>query len=156
MAWALTQLALSPGHWSWAALESNVMPGYSKISGTMMHSQQADWIWDCIGSVTAGALSRPLVLGSRERNGKMEYCVASEDCAFGPIGFQRVRDVAPGEMLIVTGEQLQATAVMLQRRVCGTHANRGLARRLLVSAGFLSTCCGIAAWSMTEPFVPGH
>ena len=48
---------------------------------------------------------RPLVLGSRERNGKKEYCVASEDCAFGPIGFQRVRDVAPGEMLIVTGAQ---------------------------------------------------
>ena len=49
-------------------------------------------------------LFRPLVLGSRERNGRTEYCVASEDCAFGPIGFQRVRDVAPGEMLIVTGE----------------------------------------------------
>lgn len=46
---------------------------------------------------------RPLVLGSRVRNGEKEYCVASEDCAFGPIGFQRIRDVAPGEMLIVTG-----------------------------------------------------
>ena len=54
---------------------------------------------------------RPLVLGSRERNGKTEYCVASEDCAFGPIGFQRVRDVAPGEMLIVTGMLLRCSTV---------------------------------------------
>lgn len=46
---------------------------------------------------------RPLVLGSRVRNGKEEFCVASEDCAFGPVGFQRIRDVAPGEMLIITG-----------------------------------------------------
>lgn len=50
------------------------------------------------------------MLGSRERNGKEEYCVASEDCAFGPMGFQRVRDVAPGEMLIVTGAQQNYTA----------------------------------------------
>ena len=45
------------------------------------------------------------MLGSRVRDGREEFCVASEDCAFGPIGFQRVRDVAPGEMLIITGAQ---------------------------------------------------
>ncbi|EIE26868.1 Amidophosphoribosyl transferase [Coccomyxa subellipsoidea C-169] len=45
---------------------------------------------------------RPLVLGSRERNGRTEWCVASEDCAFGPIGFTRVRDVAPGEMIVIS------------------------------------------------------
>lgn len=28
--------------------------------------------------------------------------MASEDCAFGPIGFQRVRDVRPGEMLVIS------------------------------------------------------
>lgn len=65
------------------------------IAHLLVHA--TDWI---IG------LFRPLVLGSRVRNGKKEYCVASEDCAFGPIGFQRVRDVAPGEMLIVTGVQM--------------------------------------------------
>ncbi len=48
-------------------------------------------------------LFRPLVLGSRERNGRTEWCVASEDCAFGPIGFHRVRDVAPGEMIVISG-----------------------------------------------------
>lgn len=43
---------------------------------------------------------RPLVLGQRVSNARIEYCIASEDCAFGPVGFERVRDVAPGEMLV--------------------------------------------------------
>eukprot|EP00887_Chlorella_sp_A99_P005217 scaffold1.g5217.t1 len=48
---------------------------------------------------------RPLVLGRRAgRRGEQEYCVASEDCAFGPIGYERVRDIAPGEMVIITEE----------------------------------------------------
>lgn len=47
---------------------------------------------------------RPLVLGKREGSNGDEWCVASEDCAFGPIGFQRVRDVRPGEMIIITPE----------------------------------------------------
>lgn len=47
---------------------------------------------------------RPLVLGKREGRYGEEWCVASEDCAFGPIGFERVRDVLPGEMVIVTPE----------------------------------------------------
>ena len=45
---------------------------------------------------------RPLVLGRRAGPGGDEWCVASEDCAFGPIGFERVRDVRPGEMIVVT------------------------------------------------------
>lgn len=44
---------------------------------------------------------RPLVLGRRQGRRGEEWCVASEDCAFGPIGFERVRDVAPGEMIII-------------------------------------------------------
>lgn len=36
---------------------------------------------------------RPLVLGRRQGRRGEEWCVASEDCAFGPIGFERVRDV---------------------------------------------------------------
>lgn len=47
---------------------------------------------------------RPLVLGRRLTEVGEEYCVASEDCAFGPIGFERVRDVQPGEIIIVTPE----------------------------------------------------
>jgi amidophosphoribosyltransferase len=45
---------------------------------------------------------RPLVLGRREGPKGEEFCVASEDCAFGPIGFERVRDVQPGEMVVIT------------------------------------------------------
>ena len=33
-----------------------------------------------------------------------EWAVASEDCAFGPIGFKRVRDVLPGEMIVIDPE----------------------------------------------------
>ena len=51
---------------------------------------------------TAIAACRPLVLGSRQGPGGQEWCVASEDCAFGPIGFHRERDVRPGEMLVIT------------------------------------------------------
>jgi amidophosphoribosyltransferase len=48
---------------------------------------------------------RPLVLGRRRNaEGAHDWCVASEDCAFGPIGFERVRDVRPGEMLVITDE----------------------------------------------------
>ncbi|KAL6745595.1 phosphoribosyltransferase-like protein [Haematococcus lacustris] len=44
---------------------------------------------------------RPLMLGRRVTPLGEEWCVASEDCAFGPIGFERVRDVNPGEMVVV-------------------------------------------------------
>ncbi|KAF5836288.1 phosphoribosyltransferase-like protein [Dunaliella salina] len=47
---------------------------------------------------------RPLVLGRRQSPLGDEYCIASEDCAFGPIGFERVRDVNPGEMIIISQE----------------------------------------------------
>lgn len=47
---------------------------------------------------------RPLILGRRASPLGEEYCIASEDCAFGPIGFERVRDVNPGEMVIVSQE----------------------------------------------------
>eukprot|EP00963_Diacronema_lutheri_P008102 scaffold694_cov338-Pavlova_lutheri.AAC.44 len=45
---------------------------------------------------------RPLVLGKRESKDGMEYAVASEDCAFGPLGYSRVRDIQPGEAIIIT------------------------------------------------------
>lgn len=49
---------------------------------------------------------RPLVIGKRpsaDASG-IEWAIASEDCAFGPIAFERVRDVQPGEMVIITSE----------------------------------------------------
>jgi len=46
---------------------------------------------------------RPLVLGKRRNpDGTVDYAVASEDCAFGPIAFERVRDVQPGELVIIS------------------------------------------------------
>jgi uncharacterized ferritin-like protein (DUF455 family)/adenine/guanine phosphoribosyltransferase-like PRPP-binding protein len=45
---------------------------------------------------------RPLVLGKRTKNGSDEYAVASESVALDLLGFERVRDVAPGECIVVT------------------------------------------------------
>ena len=45
---------------------------------------------------------RPLVLGKRTKNGSDEYAVASESVALDLLGFERVRDVGPGECIIIT------------------------------------------------------
>ena len=46
---------------------------------------------------------RPLVLGRREtEGGAAEYAIASESVALDILGFERVRDVAPGEAIVVT------------------------------------------------------
>ncbi|MEZ8106173.1 amidophosphoribosyltransferase [Vibrio cortegadensis] len=44
---------------------------------------------------------RPLCLGKREVNGQFEYMVASESVALDAVGFDFVRDVAPGEAIYV-------------------------------------------------------
>jgi amidophosphoribosyltransferase len=45
---------------------------------------------------------RPLVLGHRKSNkGVDEWCVASESVAFEPLGFDLLRDVNPGECIIM-------------------------------------------------------
>ncbi len=47
---------------------------------------------------------RPLCLGKREINGRTEYMVASESVALDAVGFDFVRDVAPGEAIYATFE----------------------------------------------------
>ncbi|CAM3574887.1 Amidophosphoribosyltransferase [Vibrio aerogenes CECT 7868] len=47
---------------------------------------------------------RPLCLGKRDVNGKTEYMVASESVALDAVGFDFIRDVAPGEAIYVTFE----------------------------------------------------
>ena len=50
---------------------------------------------------------RPLVLGERVTAEGHEYAVASESVAFDVLGFKRVRDIMPGEAVIITdGGQL--------------------------------------------------
>jgi amidophosphoribosyltransferase len=46
---------------------------------------------------------RPLVLGKRETESGTEYAVASESVALDLLGFTTLRDVRPGEGVIVTG-----------------------------------------------------
>ncbi|AMG29832.1 amidophosphoribosyltransferase [Grimontia hollisae] len=45
---------------------------------------------------------RPLCLGKRNVNGREEYMVASESVALDAVGFDFVRDVAPGEAIYIT------------------------------------------------------
>ncbi len=45
---------------------------------------------------------RPLCLGKREVAGRIEYMVASESVALDAVGFDFVRDVAPGEAIYAT------------------------------------------------------
>ena len=45
---------------------------------------------------------RPLVLGRRETEAGTEYAVASESVALDILGFERVRDVEPGEGLVIS------------------------------------------------------
>ena len=45
---------------------------------------------------------RPLVLGKRTVSGMDEYIIASESVALDVLGFERLRDVAPGEGIVIT------------------------------------------------------
>lgn len=56
---------------------------------------------------------RPLVLGKRIRNRRIEWAVASESSAFVSAGFELVRDVCPGESLFITKD-----GVLHSRQVC--------------------------------------
>jgi amidophosphoribosyltransferase len=47
---------------------------------------------------------RPVVYGKRESNGKTEYMVASESVALQAQGFERVRDLLPGEALFIDAD----------------------------------------------------
>ena len=45
---------------------------------------------------------RPLVLGRRQTDAGTEYALASESVALDVLGFERLRDVAPGEAVVIT------------------------------------------------------
>jgi amidophosphoribosyltransferase len=61
---------------------------------------------------------RPLVLG-RLKSSPQTWVVASETCAFDLIEAERIRDIAPGEIIVIDDNGLQALALpTAQRRFC--------------------------------------
>ncbi|MEE4185700.1 MAG: amidophosphoribosyltransferase [Gammaproteobacteria bacterium] len=61
---------------------------------------------------------RPLVLGRREANGFVEHMVASESVALDVLGFDLVRDVAPGEAVFI-----EQDGTLHSHRYDGAHAH---------------------------------
>ena len=52
---------------------------------------------------------RPLCLGKLENGG---WCVASESCAFDLVGAELVRDIKPGEMIIIDSDNAEPKSMM--------------------------------------------
>lgn len=55
---------------------------------------------------------RPLVLGKME-NG---WCVASESCAFDLVGAELIRDIKPGEMIVIDSDNAEPRSIMWAER----------------------------------------
>lgn len=61
---------------------------------------------------------RPLILG-RLRSSPRAYVVASETCAFDLIEAERIRDIEPGEILTIHGDELVSEQLPVEsRRAC--------------------------------------
>ncbi len=77
---------------------------------------------------------RPLVLGKRDvGDGRTEYMVASESVALDTLGFEFLRDVAPGEAIYITekGNCSRASARIIRSVTLSVRV------RLLCSSGLL-------------------
>lgn len=60
---------------------------------------------------------RPLIFGRRCAKGGVEYMVASESSALAILGFDIVRDVAPGEAVLISPEG------HIETRICASHTS---------------------------------
>ena len=60
---------------------------------------------------------RPLVLGEREEGSGKEYILASESVALEGLGFRLVRDIAPGECIVITEDR------EVFSKQCGQHSS---------------------------------
>jgi amidophosphoribosyltransferase len=109
----------------------------SEIIAALLATHSAEHIEDAVADVLprlAGAFStvvmtqqavlafrdpqgiRPLSIGRIDGPGGPAWCVASETCAFDLIGASFVRDVAPGELVVLSGAGLTSRQVCPDQR----------------------------------------
>lgn len=91
---------------------------------------------------------RPLVIGKRDlEDGRVEYMVASESVALDTLGFEFIRDVAPGEAIYVTekGSCLPASVQIIRRVIPACLSTFILLAQIPLSTKFLSTAL-VCAW----------
>ncbi len=86
-------------------IEERVAEAVSQIKGAFAIVFMTD---DKVIAVRDSYGFRPLVLGRME-NG---WCVASESCAFDLIGAELIRDVKPGEMVILDSDNAEPRSMM--------------------------------------------
>src|SRR5262249_24117624 len=60
---------------------------------------------------------RPLVFGKRETDAGSEYMIASESAALDILGFQLIRDIAPGEAVYITSQNELVTRMCAESPV---------------------------------------
>jgi amidophosphoribosyltransferase len=85
---------------------ANVLPRLKGAFSTVVMTE------DAVVAFRDPAGVRPLVLGQLEvEDGEPAYCVASESCAFDLIGASLLREVAPGEMVMLSENGLQSRIV---------------------------------------------
>ena len=79
---------------------------FAAIAGLHGHCKGA---YACVGMIAGHGMIafrdpkgiRPLVYGQRFHKGKTEYMIASESAALSVLGFELVRDIAPGEAIYI-------------------------------------------------------